>query len=214
MSKKDVKELTVLARLQKARSELMKVQKNKSGNNKFAGFSYMELKDFLPELTEICEKEGIAEVINLRREEERAVITIFNVDNLADYVEFEVPMIEANVSKQQPIQNSGATITYYRRYLYQLAFNIVERDIVDSTETSEMLAEQTKNSNKRTTRTATAPQQENPQNKQALIENITKNIPEANIQGFLSSKGVDSLEKVSEGELQAAWNAYSQNMQN
>lgn len=214
MSKKEVKELTVLARLQKARSELMKVQKNKSGNNKFAGFSYMELKDFLPELTEICEKEGIAEVINLRREEQRAVITIFNVDNLADYVEFEVPMIEANVSKQQPIQNSGATITYYRRYLYQLAFNIVERDIVDSTETSEMLAEQAKNSNKRTTRTATAPQQEKPQNKQALIENITKNIPEANIQGFLSSKGVDSLEKVSEGELQAAWNAYSQNMQN
>ena len=46
--------LNLFQKLQKARVELQEMNLKKSGQNKFAGFSYYELSDFLPAINIIC----------------------------------------------------------------------------------------------------------------------------------------------------------------
>lgn len=117
-------------KLQKAKLELTKKDIKKSGKNTYTGFTYFELSDFLPHIVEILESLGLCSVINIG--EKMAELEIINIDNPEDKTSVSIPVATASVKGANDMQNLGATQTYLRRYLYMLAFDIVENDISDS----------------------------------------------------------------------------------
>ena len=117
-------------KLQKAKLELTKKDIKKSGKNTYTGFTYFELSDFLPHIVEILESLGLCSVINIG--EKMAELEIINIDNPEDKTSVSIPVAKASVKGANDMQNLGATQTYLRRYLYMLAFDIVENDISDS----------------------------------------------------------------------------------
>ncbi len=117
-------------KLQKAKLELTKRDIKKSGKNTYTGFSYFELSDFLPHIVEILDSLGLCSVINIG--EKVAELKIINNDNPEDKTSVSIPVATASVKGANDMQNLGATQTYLRRYLYMLAFDIVENDISDS----------------------------------------------------------------------------------
>lgn len=130
--------MSVHKKLMAARVELQGIKLKKSGQNKFAGYSYFELGDFLPEIQNIFNKLGLCGVVSYDRE--IASLTITDVDD-GTVIVITSPMAEANLKGTHPIQNLGAVETYQRRYLWMTAMEIVEHDILDA---SEPVKEQTK----------------------------------------------------------------------
>jgi len=122
----------------------------KSGVNKYAGFDYFELSDFLPKLNELMQEEKINDrfyikdnyaTLELQKGEEFNIYTI-------PFVLFETPLTYKKdkvgnfikdkndeyiqVPSMQDIQYLGALNTYYKRYLYLNAFGITDGEIIDS----------------------------------------------------------------------------------
>lgn len=60
-------------------------------------------------------------------------MTIVNVEEPEEKLEFKSPMKSANLKGCHDIQNLGAVETYQRRYLYMNALEIVEHDPLDAT---------------------------------------------------------------------------------
>ena len=123
-------EYQVYAKLQKARMKLQAAPIKKSGHNKFAGYQYFELGDFLPTINEIFNELGLCSVISF--DKELATLRIIDTDN-GGAIAFTSPMADANLKGCHPIQNLGAVETYSRRYLYVTALEIVEHDALDAT---------------------------------------------------------------------------------
>ena len=103
----------------------------KSGKNKFAGYEYFELQDFLPAAQTIYSDCGLCPVFRCGSSD--ATLTIYNNENPEQYVLFTAPMAAAELKGCHPVQNLGASISYLRRYLYVNALEIVEHDALDAT---------------------------------------------------------------------------------
>ena len=116
-------------KLMNARMALQSMQLKKSGHNKFAGYQYFELGDFLPQINEIFHSIGLCGVISY--DTDYASLTITDVDDGTNIV-ITSPMVEANLKGAHAIQNLGAVETYQRRYLWMTAMEIVEHDALDS----------------------------------------------------------------------------------
>lgn len=123
-------EYQVYAKLQKARIKLQYSSIKKSGHNKFAGYQYFELGDFLPTINDIFHELGLCSVVSF--DKELATLRIVDTDN-GGAITFTSPMADANLKGCHPIQNLGAVETYSRRYLYVTALEIVEHDALDAT---------------------------------------------------------------------------------
>lgn len=123
--------MSVHKKLMAARVKLQGVKLKKSGQNKFAGYSYFELGDFLPEIQQIFHEVGLCGVVSYDIEYARLCIT--DVEDGTTIV-ITSPMAEANLKGTHPIQNLGAVETYQRRYLWMTAMEIVEHDILDASE--------------------------------------------------------------------------------
>lgn len=121
--------MTVHKKLMQARVDLQATQMKKSGLNKFAGYSYFTLDDFLPPIQAIFNKVGLCGVVSYTQEV--ASLTITDVDDGTTIV-ITSPMAEANLKGTHPIQNLGAVETYQRRYLWVTAMEIVEHEVLDS----------------------------------------------------------------------------------
>lgn len=121
----------VYKKLQACRTELKTMEIKESGNNKFAGYTYMELGDFLPHIVDLCHKHGLCSIVSFGELE--ATLTIVNSDAPEEKIVFASPMSKAELKGCHPIQNLGAVETYLRRYLYVTAFDIVEHDALDGT---------------------------------------------------------------------------------
>ncbi len=123
-------QFTVYAKLQEARIKLQSKQLKKSGNNRYAGYSYFELADFLPTINEIFNELKLCSVVSFDKE----LATLRIIDTVdGGCITFTSPMAEANLKGCHPIQNLGAVETYSRRYLYVTALEIVEHDALDAT---------------------------------------------------------------------------------
>ena len=120
----------VYSKLQAARIALQSKKLNKSGHNKFAGYSYFELADFLPTVQQIFSELGLCGTVSFTKD--YADLRIVNVDKPEEFIAFSSPMFEANLKGCHPIQNLGAMETYSRRYLWVTAMEIVEHDALDS----------------------------------------------------------------------------------
>lgn len=122
----------VYARLALARKKLKAAGLKQSGNNRFAGYTYFELGDFLPKITELEAECGILSLVSF--DEESATLTVVNTDKPEESIVFTSPMSTANLKGCHEVQNLGAAETYLRRYLYNIAYEIVESDALDGTQ--------------------------------------------------------------------------------
>ncbi len=129
--------MNVYQKLAKARLLLKQAGMKQSGNNKFAGYTYFELGDFLPDITKIENEVGLLSCISFGVD--TATLTMFNTDEGKDneYIVFNSPMSTAQLKGCHEVQNLGAVQTYIRRYLYNTAYEIVECDALDAGEKKE-----------------------------------------------------------------------------
>ena len=121
--------MSVHKKLMQARIQLQGTKLSKSGKNKFAGYSYFELGDFLPTIQDIFNQIGLCGYVSFGKD--LATLTITDVDGGGE-IAITSPMAEANLKGTHPIQNLGAVETYNRRYLWMAAMEIVEHDILDA----------------------------------------------------------------------------------
>ena len=123
--------MSVYKKLMQARIKLQSSNLKKSGHNKFSGYFYFELGDYLPSINNIFAEIGLCGVVSFTSE--LATLTIYDTDS-TDTILITSPMADANLKGCHPIQNLGAVETYVRRYLWQTAMEIVEHDALDSSE--------------------------------------------------------------------------------
>ena len=122
--------VNIYQKLQKCRVELQAMNLKKSGNNKFAGYTYFELGDFLPHVNKLMLDHNLAS--NISFSTELATLTIIDADKPSDTLTFTSPMSDANLKGCHAIQNLGAVQTYLRRYLWTNAMEISEHDALDA----------------------------------------------------------------------------------
>ena len=138
------------------RVDLQNSKIKKSGKNKYAGFDYYELADFLPKLNELMLKYGVNDKFTI--EEEKATLKLIKGDESQVYnipfERFETPLVYKKdkngsfikdkngeliqIPSMQDIQYLGALNTYYKRYLYLNAFGITDGEVIDSMDNNEI----------------------------------------------------------------------------
>ena len=136
--------MTAFQKLMEARIALQGKKLAKTGKNKFAGYNYFELGDFLPTVQEIFFDLGLCGVVSYGVE--KADLTIFDVGNPEDKIIISSPMSSASLKGAHEIQNLGAVQTYLRRYLWVTAMEIVEHDALDAVLGSESQGSRASNS--------------------------------------------------------------------
>ncbi len=135
--------------IMKIRVELQNARLKKSGKNKFAGFDYFELSDFLPKLNELMLEEKMNDRFYIK--ENLATLELQKGEEINTYtmpfVLFETPKNRREdrdtgevyeVKSMQDIQYLGALNTYYKRYLYLNAFGITDGEVIDSMDNNKM----------------------------------------------------------------------------
>lgn len=126
--------MNVYQKLNDARAEFHSLKLEKTGHNKFAGYKYFELADFLIPALAVFKKHGLCGTISFGCGANIAKMCVVNVDKPDEYIAFESPMGSAALKGCHEVQNIGAVETYQRRYLWVAALEIVEHDALDSSE--------------------------------------------------------------------------------
>ena len=147
--------MNIYGQLGKAREQFHELKLKKTGKNKFAGYEYFELGDFLIPAMKCLNDNGLVAVISFGSE--LATMRIASTKDDSS-ITITSPMSEANMKGNQPVQNLGAVETYQRRYLWVAAMEIVEHDALDSAEPQKPAAK------KPTARLATQDQKNHLQN--------------------------------------------------
>jgi hypothetical protein len=123
--------MNIYEKLLKCRIELQDKNLKKSGLNKFVGYDYYELADFLPFANQLFANNQLCPLITFTAE--MATLVLVNTEKLEETLTFTSPMATAELKGCHPIQNLGAVETYSRRYLYITALEITEHDALDAT---------------------------------------------------------------------------------
>jgi len=123
--------VSVLVKLNEARAKFHSLELKKTGHNKFAGYYYFELGDFLIPALQVFNEVGLCGVISF--EPEMALMRITDLEDNSS-VTITSPMSSAALKGCHEVQNLGAVQTYLRRYLWVAALEIVEHDAVDASE--------------------------------------------------------------------------------
>jgi hypothetical protein len=122
--------VSVHKKLNQARTALAKRKLEKTGFNKFAGYNYFTLGDFIQPAQEIFGEVGLCGVVSFT--ETIATLTITDIEDNSQIV-ITSPMGSAALKGVHEVQNIGAVETYQRRYLWVAALEIVEHDALDET---------------------------------------------------------------------------------
>lgn len=122
--------MNVYEKLIQARLMFQDENVKKSGQNKYAGYTYFELNDILPICNKICNEIKAVCVLNFT--ETVATLQFIDCEKTDDVITFSSPMSEATLKGCHKVQNLGAVETYIKRYLYQNCFEIAENDALDS----------------------------------------------------------------------------------
>ncbi len=110
-----------------ARLKLQNTSLTKSGHNKFAGYKYFELGDFLPTIQNIFNELGLCGVVSYTQD-----LATLTITDGTDSIVITSPMGSAALKGCHEVQNIGAVETYQRRYLWVTAMEIVEHDVLDA----------------------------------------------------------------------------------
>jgi hypothetical protein len=130
MNEQSKANMGVYKKLADARRMMRSRTLKKSGHNKFAGYNYFELGDFLHPALEIFDELGLISIVSFTKEQ--AELCIVDIVGGGEIV-FTCPFGSAALKGCHEVQNIGACQTYNRRYLYTLALELLEHDALDST---------------------------------------------------------------------------------
>lgn len=190
--------LKLFKALQLARTKLQGKKLNKSGYNKHSNFYYYELRDFLPAVNEIFLELGLYSEFNLYPD--KAILTIYcygsDINDIYSTM-FSMPIVEAkDMQLLRGMQALGGINTYAKRYLYQNALEIAENDLIDSDS----------NDDKRNVKSVKSGDNGKCSvSKKDMIKDIVKMCDGKDLEQYLKTRKVDSLEKIGEGEIFAIW---------
>jgi hypothetical protein len=123
--------MNIYQKLNEARISFHSLKLEKTGNNKFAGYKYFELGDFLVPALKVFGEAGICASVSFTSDV--ATMTIRDVEKPEDSIVITSPMGSAALKGCHEVQNIGAVETYQRRYLWVAALEIVEHDALDAT---------------------------------------------------------------------------------
>lgn len=129
------KKLNIYEKLQNCRVGLQDQTIKKSGKNDFSKYEYFELGDFLPHINKLLKENKLSSIFQFTSE--KATLTIIDVENIEDKIEFSTPVEVTQLKGCNMMQNIGGTQTFARRYLYVMAFEIAENDILNQAEIDE-----------------------------------------------------------------------------
>ena len=121
-------------KLMQARVKILDTKLEKTGHNKFAGYKYFELGDFLPPAQRIFNDLGLCGVISYTVD--YATLSITDTED-GSMIVITSPMATAQLKGAHDIQNLGACETYQRRYLWMTALEITESDPIDAADSLE-----------------------------------------------------------------------------
>ena len=119
----------IYQKLMDVRVAFHKLELKKSGLNKFAGFKYFELGDFLVPATKLLSEEGLCTIVTF--DNEVAKMVLVNTENPSETITFTSPMRDLELKGANSMQSLGGCETYQTRYLYIQLLNIVENDSFD-----------------------------------------------------------------------------------
>ena len=122
--------MSLLEKIAEARVRLGQAELDKTGYNPHAGFKYFQLDDFMPEARKICRELRFLPIESF--EAGRAVMTVRDFDDPSAIVQFECPAEKPNIPGTNATQVIGGMITYLRRYLWMMLFEITENDEFDA----------------------------------------------------------------------------------
>ena len=135
----DYSTMNVFKKLQLARVRFLEAGVDKSGKHMKLEYKYFELADIVPKAEQIFLEIGLMMVPSMYGD--KATARVYNVDDREDFIDFVAPYtpiapIVSNAGNQvtNEMQATGSSITYIRRYLWQLVLDIVEHDSIDSGE--------------------------------------------------------------------------------
>ena len=119
--------LNLIQKILRIRQEFTGLRIEKSG--KGPKYSYFQLEDFMPKATELCNQYGVLPLISFTNE--LATMTIYDADS-PDMFVITSPMSESKLMNCQPIQNTGSSETYSRRYLWMVFLELIVPDVLDA----------------------------------------------------------------------------------
>lgn len=181
-----IKVNSVMKKLQKSRVDWQSKPRKKSGFNKFQNFKYFVLKDILPTVNEIFNKNGLYSQYNLTKDYAELIITD---STTGDYLIYRIPVQKLD---NPTMQNIGAINTYSKRYLYMNALEIEEdEDELDSQDLDKPV---------------------NKESKEELIKKISEALGEAKLNTWLKTSKKEKIEDFTVEELSKVWNSYSKNI--
>lgn len=122
--------MNVYEKLQQLRIDLQRINPKKTGNNKFAGYTYYELGDFLPHVNLLMEQYKLTSCLSFG---DVGLLEIINCEKPDERILFTSPMSTAALKGCHEVQNMGAVLTYVRRYLWTNALELTEHDALDAT---------------------------------------------------------------------------------
>ena len=130
---KNAEQINLSQKITNIRVEFQKNPPEATGNIKIGqthAFNYLELKDFLPKLNDLCNEQKVFNHITFS--ENIATLKIIDMENPKDELIFETPFITSiQIGNCNAMQNCGGAQTYARRYLYYLAYDIQANDLSD-----------------------------------------------------------------------------------
>ena len=177
---------SVMKKLQKSRVDWQSKPRKKSGFNKFQNFKYFVLKDILPTVNEIFNKNGLYSQYNLTKDYAELIITD---STTGDYLIYRIPVQKLD---NPTMQNIGAINTYSKRYLYMNALEIEEdEDELDSQDLDKPV---------------------NKESKEELIKKISEALGESKLNTWLKTSKKEKIEDFTVEELSKVWNSYSKNI--
>lgn len=128
--------MSIYQKLANIQCALLKKDIPKSGYNKHKGFKYHELEDLIPPIFEECMKEELTLVFTFV---ENAAVLKIRDWNGKDEISVRVTMPELVIPDKNPnnqlIQAVGANVTYMKRYLLVNTFLIIEKEVIDASNT-------------------------------------------------------------------------------
>ncbi len=161
----EIKKMNIYEKMQVVKKLLSDAELKKTGKNDYSNFEYYELSDILPAIITFCENYRLFTHVNFVKEYgtktittegnqvqekakigENAILTIINIDNPKEKLEYSSDIKDLELKAANAIQNYGGIQTYSRRYLYMNAFDIVEAEMFDK-EMNKKKKQATKQSN-------------------------------------------------------------------
>lgn len=123
--------MNIYEKINKVKYGILSAKLKKSGFNKFSNFSYYELADIIPTIIILCNENKLMTQFTFDKDYARLII--IDVDKPMDVLAYTSPMKELQIKGANEIQALGGIETYQRRYLYLMAFDIIESDMFDAT---------------------------------------------------------------------------------